>query len=146
MRRIFLIDMLADEKYLTTIRAFFTQSVKWSGAAVSHDDVIYLELAINEFCENIIRYGYKDKVGRILLKIVVEEDRVSAVIIDKGLPHNILEYDPVSKETLVDKGIKGKLGIRMIKTVCDKIYYRRLKNKNKTILVKYAGTGKKVVG
>ncbi|MCE5300430.1 MAG: ATP-binding protein [Spirochaetia bacterium] len=140
MKKIFIMDMLADEKYLLTIRNFFTESVKGSGIPLPVDDVDYLELAVNEFCENIIRYGYRGRYnGRILLKVAVESDRISVIIIDRGEPHNILEFDPASHETLVEKGVQGKLGIKMIKTVCDRIYYKRLKGKNKTMLVKIAG-------
>ena len=142
MKKIFLLDIAGEEKYLTTIRNFFSEAVRESGFIVEESDAAYLEMAINEFCENIIKYGYSGKPGRILLRIIVESDRISAVIIDRGVPHNILEYDPISKETLVEKGLKGKLGIRMIKTVCDRIYYKRLKGKNKTILIKYSGNHK----
>jgi anti-sigma regulatory factor (Ser/Thr protein kinase) len=61
---------------------------------------------------------------------------VEITIIDWGQPFDILKYQPPDKEVLFSGEIKGKLGIRTVKTICDKILYKRLKGKNKTILIK----------
>ena len=134
--------MRADKKYLKVIRGFVANAVDGS---MPESEVYFLELGLTEICENIIKYGYVNEEGRILIKIVVEDRQVSIIIIDRGKPFNIEGYTPVDKKELVDKGIKGKLGIRTIKTVCDKVFYKRLKKKNKTVLVKYLKKRKKKV-
>ena len=136
MDKTFTMEVPAEHEYLKVVRNFFTQCVKVSGFKISDNDTTYLEMAINEFCENIVRHGYKDSAGDMLIKVQVNDLKIKTIIIDSGEEHNILEYDPIAKETLVQKGIQGKLGIRMIKTICDKIEYKRLKGKNRTTLIK----------
>lgn len=136
MYKTFTVEVPAEHEYLRVIRNFLTQCVKTGGFNITDGDAAYLEMAINEFCENIVRHGYKDTRGCIAIKVQVNESKIRTTITDSGEPYNILEYDPIAKEVLVQKGIQGKLGIRMIKTICDKIEYRRLKNKNRTILIK----------
>jgi anti-sigma regulatory factor (Ser/Thr protein kinase) len=136
VKKIFLIDMQADENCPATISGFFSRSVKDSVSSKAEPEVALLEKAINELCRDIIKYGYKGRPGRILLKVTAEQGRISAVIIDGGAPRNIHEYDPISKKT---KGIGGKPGSAMISKICDKIFYKRLNGKNRTTLVKYYG-------
>jgi len=45
-----------------------------------------------------MKYGYKEKNGKILLKIIVDNDKVKAVIIDKAGPFNILKYNPLTEK------------------------------------------------
>jgi anti-sigma regulatory factor (Ser/Thr protein kinase) len=136
MKNIFAIEVPAEHKYLQVIRSFYTQCLQGIGMDAGKNEIVYLEMAVNEFCENIIRHGYKGNAGEITIKLVIGKKSISTVILDRGQPHNILEYDPIAKETLVEKGIQGKLGIRMIKTICSNIHYKRLKGRNKTVLVK----------
>jgi anti-sigma regulatory factor (Ser/Thr protein kinase) len=127
-------DTIADEKSLAVIRNFFADALK---NMFRHDDVVYLEMCLNEMCENVIKHAYApEKRGPINIKMKVDEKAVRITVIDRGKPFNMLEYDPIDKATLVDQGIKGKLGIRTMKTVCDRIYYQRLKGKNKTVFVR----------
>lgn len=136
MKKILSIEVPAEQSNLFIIRNFYTQSIRSGCAAISEADIAYMELAVNEFCENIIRHGYKGGPGTINIRIIADEDKIRTVITDSAKPYNILEYDPIDKEKLVEKGIKGRLGIRMIKTICDSIKYTRLNNKNKTVLTK----------
>ena len=136
MKKIFSIELPAEQDNLFIIRKFYSQSIRSGSAAISDADIAYMELAVNEFCENIMRHGYKGAQGTINIRLIVYENKINTVITDSAKPYNILEYEPIDKEKLVEKGIKGRLGIRMIKTICDRIKYTRLNNKNKTVLTK----------
>jgi len=136
MKKIFSIEAPAEQGNLHIIRNFYSQSIRSGCPAISDADTAYMELAVNEFCENIIRHGYKGSQGTINIRLIVYENKINTVITDSAKPYNILEYEPIDKEKLVEKGIKGRLGIRMIKTICDRIKYTRLNNKNKTVLTK----------
>jgi anti-sigma regulatory factor (Ser/Thr protein kinase) len=133
----FFIQVPAELGCLNIIRSFYSHCVKGCGIAFPESGLVHLVLAINEFCENIIRHGYGEGGGAIAIRFMVDNKKISTVIVDTGMPHNMLEYEPIAKETLVEKGIRGKLGIRMIKTVCNEIKYKRIANRNRTVFIKY---------
>jgi len=124
----------AENKSLQIIRNFTVQSLEHS---FNKNNVYELEVCLNEICENIVKYSYEEnKNGNILIKIKIKSDIIRVIIIDTGKPFNILEYQPPDKDMLVKNEIKGKLGIRTVQTICDKILYKRLKEKNRTEIIK----------
>jgi anti-sigma regulatory factor (Ser/Thr protein kinase) len=134
MHKHFSMDTIADERSLAVIRNFFADALK---NLFRHEDVVYLEMCLNEMCENVIKHAYApDRHGPINIKMKVDDKAVRITVVDRGKPFNMVEYDPIDKETLVAEGIKGKLGIRAMKTMCDKITYKRLKGKNKTVFIR----------
>jgi anti-sigma regulatory factor (Ser/Thr protein kinase) len=134
MPKQFSVKTKAEPRNLKSIRDFFEKAARGN---MEQEDVFRMEVCLNEICENIIRYGYeKRKRETINIKARFDKGEVRITVIDKGKPFNLLEYDPIDTGTLVKKGIKGKLGIRIIKTVCDDIHYKRLKGENQTVLIK----------
>ena len=134
MHKNFSMDTIADEKTLMVIRNFFSDALK---NLFRHDDVVYLEMCLNEMCENVIKHAYApERRGPINIKMKVDDKAVRITVVDRGKPFNVAEYRPIDKETLVDQGIKGKLGIRVMKMACDRITYQRLKGKNKTVFIR----------
>ena len=132
-------ETVAEHRSLAVIRGFFSDALK---NLFRHDDVVYLEMCLNEMCENIIKHAYApEKSGPINIKMKVDDRAVAITVIDRGKPFSILDYDPIDKRELIDKGIKGKLGIRAMKTICDKITYKRLKGKNKTVFIRFRKEG-----
>jgi anti-sigma regulatory factor (Ser/Thr protein kinase) len=135
MYKNFSLETIAEEKSLSAIRSFFTDALK---NLFRHDDIVYLEMCLNEMCENVIKHAYApEKRGPINIKMKVDDKTISITVIDRGKAFSILDYEPMDKEMLVAKGIKGKLGIRAMKTICDNIKYKRLKGKNKTTFIKH---------
>ncbi len=133
MKEKFTLVVPAKEKFLGVVRGFLTAPVE---GRLQSADVSYLELCLNEICENIIEHGYKGGGGKITIRLVIEIKKVVITVIDRAAPFNIIEYKPPDKKVLLEQGINGKLGIRAIKNICDKIYYKRLKGKNRLTLVK----------
>jgi anti-sigma regulatory factor (Ser/Thr protein kinase) len=134
MEKQFMIETAAEPQNLKVIREFFHET---AAGNLAQEDIYYMEVCINEMCENIIRHGYEEHERETIhIKINFDDGYVRVTIVDRGKPFNVLEYEPIAMETLIKKGIKGKLGIRTIKTICDKIYYKRLKGKNQLVLVK----------
>ncbi len=135
MKKVFKIDIDAKINSLQVIREFLKNSLDVNN--LSESDIYDLELCVEEICSNIAKYGYEGKNGKIHLKLIIDDKKIRVVVIDRAKPFNILEYEPLDKQNLLKDGIKGKLGIRTIKAICEKINYKRLKNKNKTELIKY---------
>lgn len=135
MRKVFKIDIDAKFDSLPIIREFLKNSLNINN--LSESDIYDLELCVEELCSNITKYGYDGENGKIHLKVIIDDRKIKIIVIDNAKPFNILEYEPLDKQNLLNGAIKGKLGIRTIKTICEKINYKRLKNKNKTELIKY---------
>ncbi len=134
MPKQFSIEAVANPQNLKAIRTFFEEAARDN---LAQEDINYMEVCLNEICENVIRHGYEEGENETInIKIRFDESSVKITIIDKGKPFNLLEYEPIDTTTLVKEGIKGKLGIRTVKTICDKIYYKRLKGKNQVVLIK----------
>jgi len=134
MAKQFSITAVAEPQNLKAIRVFFEEAARGN---LGQEDIYYMQVCLNEICENIIRHGYEEgKEETINIKLRFDENSVKIIVVDKGKPFNLLEYDPIDTSTLIKKGIKGKLGIRTVKTICDKIYYKRLKGKNQVVLIK----------
>jgi len=139
-KRRLLLEVPAESKNLQIIRNFIFYSLENS---FNKNSIYELEVCLNEICENIIKYSYEEnQKGYIFIKIEIKANSVKTTIIDRGKPFNILKYEPPDKEFLFKQEIKGKLGIRTVKTICDKIYYYRLKGKNKTVLIKNISNAK----
>jgi len=131
------IEAFAEPQNLKVIRAFFEEAAK---CYMDRKDIIHMKVCLNEICENIIRHGY-EKGRRETIKIKLQFDKSSArvTVIDRGKPFNLLEYKPMDTDTLMKKGIKGKLGISTIRRVCNKISYKWLKGSNRVVLIKKIG-------
>ncbi|HDT15572.1 MAG TPA: ATP-binding protein [Firmicutes bacterium] len=134
MRDIFLLEMIMDKKSLKLVRVFVKNIVEYAG--FSAEDTGYIELALNEVCENIVRHGYEENRGFVAVKAELNDEFIIITIIDRGREYDISKYKPMKVKKLYENEIKGKLGIRMINSICDKVSYKRLKGKNKTVLVK----------
>lgn len=135
IKNILTLKVGAESKNLQMIRDFIDCSLENN---FNKNDIYEFKVCLNEICENIIKYSYDvNHKGYIFIKMQSTLNSIKATIIDGGKSFNIIEYQPPDKEILFKEEIKGKLGIRTIKRICDKILYRRLKGKNKTVLIKY---------
>jgi|GEM_PF-1684423 len=130
MRRI----KIAPDMY-KEVRDYFRTSM--SGSGFDQDMVSMLELSIDEVIQNIQRHGYPDGKGELVLDVSYDEEKITVKVKDWAKPFNLVEYNPMEKDKLFDKGIKGKLGIGMIKKICDELHYMTEGGMNSTIMVKY---------
>jgi anti-sigma regulatory factor (Ser/Thr protein kinase) len=134
MSKEFSLETTAEHRSLKVIRNFFTDAVTNS---FGPEDVVFLEMCINEVIENVIKHAYPAHApGPVSIKLQVTDRELRTTITDRGRPFDLTAYTPINKQELVEQGIKGKLGIRAVKKICDKITYRRLKGKNRTVFVR----------
>ncbi|HRU39856.1 MAG TPA: ATP-binding protein, partial [Candidatus Goldiibacteriota bacterium] len=134
MDKIFSLATTADARNVAVIRNFFAEALR---NVFGEEDIIYIEMCLNEMCENIIRHAYGEgHSGPISIRMKTSRERVEISVIDRGKPFNVLDFEPPDNRVLVEQGIKGKLGIKMMRKICDKILYKRLKGKNKTVFIR----------
>lgn len=107
--------------------------------ALTPDQIYQLNLVIEEFLTNIISYGYNDSQPHTIeISLRLDADRLTVVISDDGIAFNPLEDAPAPVLTgdVEDRPIGG-LGIHLVRTLMDKIHYRRDGNKNRLTMIQY---------
>lgn len=108
-----------------------------------------VEVAIGEACDNALRHGTGDKKSHssFNLELSINENIITAVIIDWGKPFDFDKIEPFSidQDFMVYKN--GGLGIPLIKTLMDEVYYtRKPDNTNELTLIKHLGSKVKKEG
>jgi len=130
-----ILKVKSDLKNLGAIRKFLISFLEQKN--VKKEIIASLALALTELCENLIKYGYKEKKGDIKIQVIATNKNIKINILDKGEPFDISNYKPPDIKQNLKKGIGGKMGIKIIKLMCDKIIYNTNRGINKTTLVKY---------
>lgn len=135
MGKYFSLETKAEHRHLVVIRRFVTDVMKFGN--FGHDEIARAELCINELAENVVRYGYEGETGRIKIKAGFDGGRMLFSITDWGKPFDPQNYVTKDVQELFEGGVKGKLGISVIRKSSDRIIYSRLKGKNKvTVYIK----------
>jgi serine/threonine-protein kinase RsbW len=93
--------------------------------------ILQLQLALEEFVTNAIKYGYPDRdPGQIEIRLAIDPTSARLRITDDGAPFDPLAAAPPDfARTLEEKEIGG-LGIHLICKVMDTVHYERRGNRN----------------
>lgn len=102
-------------------------------------DANRMEMAIRETCQNAIRYGiHPEKESYFNLELHINETVIKAIVISKG---DAIDFDKIKPFNIRHDFLSyknGGLGIPLIKTLVDDVYYeRKPNNTNKITLIKY---------
>ena len=97
--------------------------------------VFEVQMAVDEACTNIIKYGYAREKGTIEISCLRWDEDVVVVIKDTGTP-----FDPTSVQLPdLDAGLEerkiGGLGVYFMKTLMDEVKYEYKDGKNVLRLV-----------
>lgn len=105
---------------------------------LSKQEINLLKLAVEEACSNIFRHG--DKLNNlrdnIKIKVLINYQKLIVKIIDQGKsfdPNNACSPDLLN---YIDRGIKGGLGIHLMRKCLDSIEYQTMQRTNKLRLIK----------
>ncbi|MEW6187330.1 MAG: ATP-binding protein [Thermodesulfobacteriota bacterium] len=117
-------------EFMDLVRQFFVSH------RFSPEKIGKIQLATEEALVNIFRYAYPEEGGPAELICRKEgEDRFLLEIIDQGLPFNPLTRpDPDITVDLEHRKIGG-LGILLLKTLVEEVYYERIADRNRLTLV-----------
>jgi len=99
-----------------------------------------VRLAVEEAVSNTIRHGYGDREPHpILVRASLEGGALCVEIEDDARPFNPLEA-PLPDVTLpVEEKSPGRLGILLLRSVADRVEYRRAEGKNLLRFVRTLG-------
>ena len=99
-----------------------------------------LELALDEIVTNVISYAYSDDAAHLIrVDVGVQDNEITAVVEDDGVPFNPLERAaPVTTAAIEDRAIGG-LGIHLVRELMDRVHYDRVGNRNRLTITRMMG-------
>ena len=98
--------------------------------------IFQVNLALEELGINIMNYG--ETAEEILVILASDEDTITINISDAGKPFNPLTEGPEPDITQeLDERPIGGLGVYLVRTLMDELYYRREGDRNHLTLVKH---------
>ena len=121
---------------LKNVRDFIRASLK--NHAISELEISEIVLALDEMCSNLIIHAHHCNPDDLFeLNIQVENnDPIIFELIDDGTVFDINEFTTPAIDSIVHQKRKGGLGIRLVKSIMDKIEYQRIGGRNVCRLVK----------
>jgi serine/threonine-protein kinase RsbW len=115
---------------LKGVRDFIRLSLK--NHSVTDLEVSEIVLALDEMCSNLMIHAHHCNPDELFeLHINIEKDTpVVFEIIDDGSVFDINQFNEPALNNLVNEKRKGGLGIRLVKSIMDKIEYQHQGGKN----------------
>ena len=89
-----------------------------------------LHLIAEELYTNIFSYAYSNNEGEIEVVLRKENDVIEYKFLDKGIPYNPLEHPDPDVTLPPESREQGGLGILIVKSSVDEIYYENKDGKN----------------
>jgi serine/threonine-protein kinase RsbW len=90
-----------------------------------------VNLALDEVVTNIVLHGFDDAAGQeVMARLTAREGVITAEVEDGGRAFNPLDAPPPNLAAPLDERALGGLGIHLVKSLMDKVEYRREGEKN----------------
>lgn len=121
---------------LKGVREFIRHSLKNHG--VPDMEISEMVLALDEMCSNLMIHAHRCNPEDLFeLSIQIEKgDPIVFELVDDGTVFDINEFSEPSIDNIVNQKRKGGLGIRLVKSIMDKVEYQSTKGKNVCRLIK----------
>ena len=121
---------------LKGVRDFIRHSLKEHG--VSEIEVSEMVLAVDEMCSNLMIHAHHCNPDDLFeIKIhMMDDSQVVFELVDDGTVFDINEFTEPTIDNIVHQKRKGGLGIRLVKSIMDKVEYQVSKNKSVCRLIK----------
>jgi anti-sigma regulatory factor (Ser/Thr protein kinase) len=132
----------ASENNLGAIRNFINSMMENSG--FSKKKISALVVSVTEHCENLIRHAYDRKGGEIVLKLELKYASAKITVLDWGPKFNMKKEQIPDISLRLKNGLGGKMGIKTILALCDRVEYVRKDgyNENRFIIRDKPAAGK----
>lgn len=113
-------DLTGVPPLLEDLNRFFLRQ------ALDDEDFAGLDVALDELITNAINYGYHDgNAHEILIEVNVEADRLTIDIRDDGAPFDPLSIPEPDLSVELEERQVGGLGMHFVRSLLDKVEYRR---------------------
>ena len=118
---------------LSLIGDFISDSMIASG--LDARKIFEVQLAVDEACTNIIKYGYTDETGTIDIICCMRNGEFVVVIKDEGKPFDPTSVQPPDLNASLEERQMGGLGVHLIKSMMDEVRYEFIDGKNVLTMV-----------
>ena len=118
---------------LSLIGDFISDSMIASG--LDARKIFEVQLAVDEACTNIIKYGYTDETGTIDIICCTRNGELVVVIKDEGKPFDPTSVQPPDLHASLEERQMGGLGVHLIKSMMDEVRYEFIDGKNVLTMV-----------
>jgi len=121
---------------LKNVRDFIRGSLKHH--RITELQISEIVLAVDEMCSNLMIHAHHCNPDD-LFELTIQVDRDSPLVFelaDDGTVFDINEFTTPAIDSIVHEKRKGGLGIRLVKSIMDKIEYERTGGRNICRLVK----------
>ena len=131
----------AHVDYLGDLRAF----VASVGEKYNYSEKLInaFKLTIDEAASNIIRHGYRDEDGTILIRAVIKKKSLTICLIDQGRYFDPKGVKNPDLNRYIDDGKRGGLGIFIMRKLMDEMHYKKTEEGNELQMTKYRDGDKK---
>ncbi len=121
---------------LKGVRDFIRTSLKNHG--VSELEISEMVLALDEMCSNLMIHAHQCNADDLFeLHIIIDEKSpVVFELVDDGSVFDINDFAEPTIDNIVHEKRKGGLGIRLVKSIMDKVEYHSSKGKTVCRLIK----------
>jgi serine/threonine-protein kinase RsbW len=121
---------------LKGVREFIRKSLQNHG--IAELEISEMVLALDEMCSNLMIHSHECNPDELFeLHIIIDRaDPVVFEIIDNGKVFDINQFSEPSLNNIVHEKRKGGLGIRLVKSIMDKVEYQNTSEKNICRLIK----------
>ena len=122
---LFRLKLPAASENLDIIRKFIAGIAENMG--FSEEEIYQVELAVDEACANVIKHAYIDentKEKNIHVTVKTQNRQIEITIADKGVGFNPRSIKTPNMDEYLKKMKPGGLGLHLIKTLMDKVYFR----------------------
>jgi anti-sigma regulatory factor (Ser/Thr protein kinase) len=112
-----------ESKQLSVVRTVVTEVLAASPFDQSTRTKIIV--AVDEALANVVEHAYQGGTGPIELDLALEPDHLSVAIRDNGVRYEPkLERGPLDIKKHIQMGLKGGLGLHLMKMIMDEVRYR----------------------
>lgn len=109
-----------------------------TAADFSDQAVEEFKIAVDEACTNVIKHAYKgNEAHQIDVAVIVDKDRFTVRIQDKGEAFHPEEYQEPDIFKLAKKRRAGGFGVHIMRRLMDHVEYRTRGKVNEVRLTKY---------
>jgi serine/threonine-protein kinase RsbW len=122
---LFRLKLPAASENLDIIRKFIAGIAENMG--FSEEEIYQVELAVDEACANVIKHAYIDENTQeknIHVTVKTKTRQIEITIADKGVGFNPQSIKTPNMDEYLKKMKPGGLGLHLIKTLMDKVYFR----------------------
>jgi len=113
----------AEKKRLEDIRRLIGNAMHRNGFSAAK--TAGLEISVVEHCENLIKHAYNASKGDIKIDADIKFPEARIKIADTAPAFNMFKAKLPELPERLKKGLGGKMGIRIILSMCDDVEYER---------------------